>query len=154
MAATAGATLVVLDLRNGKTIRTITDGVDGHVELRVDKDVLLATDLHDMTAFDAENGNTLWSIDTRQPMHHCSAFVRAPVIAGQWIYDEPYAYQLTTGQRRDGRDGKPWHWGGFRGCGTVSASENLLLYRTGYPALLDVTGNTGQHQIPSLQGEF
>jgi outer membrane protein assembly factor BamB len=143
--------LVVLDLATGEKIRQSSEGIENHVALRLGKGTLLATNLRGMTALDAESGAPLWSVDTTQPMHHCSAFVRAPVIAGDWVYDEPHAYRLRTGERRNNDDGKPWRWGGFRGCGTVSASENLLLYRTSNPAMLDVTGGTGQHLLPGIR---
>jgi len=132
----------VLDLHTGKPVARMGQGC-GHVGLRVGQGVLLATDMRGMTAYDVRNGKKLWSISTRQAMHHCSAYLRVPVIAGDWVYDEPRAYRLRTGEMKvlPGQD-QPWRWGGFRGCGTVSAAENMLFYRsrTGYPGLLDVAG--------------
>ena len=62
------------------------------------------------------------------PCTTASAFLRAPVITGDWVYDEPYAYALRTGARRKDAAGQPWQWGGFRGCGTVSAGrEHVVL---------------------------
>lgn len=84
-------------------------------------------------------------------MHHCSAYVRAPVIAGEWVYDEPLAYALRTGEPRETSDGAPWRWGGFSGCGTVSGSEHLLLFRNGNPAMLDISSQTGSHPFPGIR---
>jgi len=145
------ARLDVLDLSTGKRLWRLEEGLDSRVGLRLGKGVLLATDMKGMTAYDAGDGQRLWSVDTSQPMHHCSAFVRVPVIAGDWVYDEPFAYALRTGELRRGPDGNPWRWGGFRGCGTVSAAEGMLFYRTGNPAMLDVAGATGQHELPGVR---
>ncbi|HUT10333.1 MAG TPA: PQQ-binding-like beta-propeller repeat protein, partial [Thermoguttaceae bacterium] len=145
------ALLDVLDLSTGKRLWRLDQGFDGRVGLRLGKGVLLATDMKGMTAYDADDGKRLWSVDASQPMHHCSAFVRVPVIAGDWVYDEPHAYALRTGELRQGPDGNPWRWGGFRGCGTVSAADGMLFFRTGSPAMLDVAGNTGQHELPGVR---
>jgi len=145
------AVLDVLDLSSGKRLWRLDEGLDSRVGLRLGKGVLLATDMKGMTAYDAHDGRRLWSVGTSQPMHHCSAFVRVPVIAGDWVYDEPFAYALRTGEIRRGPDGQPWRWGGFRGCGTVSAAEGMLFFRTGNPAMLDVAGGTGRHELPGIR---
>lgn len=143
----------VLDLRTGKPVAKFGQA-RGHVGLRIGKGVLLATDLAGMTAYDAKTGKQLWSVSTKQAMHHCSAYLRAPVIAGDWVYDEPAAYSLRTGKMKNlpGQD-QPWRWGGFRGCGTVSGAENMLFYRsaTGNPGLLDVAGAGGNRNFQGLR---
>ncbi len=77
------------------------------------------------------------------PCTTARAFLRAPVITGNWVYDEPYAYDLRSGASRKDTAGQPWRWGGFRGCGTVSAAENMLFFRTGTPGFLDVAAGGG-----------
>ncbi len=149
--ATQKSILRVLDLSTGRQLWHVAEGLEDHNALRLGKGILLATNLRGMAALDANDGKRLWSIQTPQPMHHCSAFVRAPVVAGNWVFDEPRAYDLRTGAIRTGSDGKPWGWGGFRGCGTVSGSEQMLFYRTGSPAFLDVGGGTGQHELPGIR---
>lgn len=144
--------LEVLDLATGKRLWRLDEGLESHIGLRLGKGILLATHLNGLSAYDAGDGRRLWSLDTSQPMHHCSAFLRAPVIAGNWVYDEPHAYALRTGKPRiDAGNGAPWQWGGFRGCGTVSAAENMLFFRTGVPALLDVGGGSGLHEFPAIR---
>jgi outer membrane protein assembly factor BamB len=142
-----------LDLHTGKPVAQIGRG-RGHVGLRIGQGVLLATDLNGMTAYDALSGKELWSVSAKQAMHHCSAHLRIPVIAGDWVYDEPYAYNLRTGKTKTlpGQD-QPWRWGGFRGCGTVSGAQNMLFYRsaTGNPGLLDAAGADGNRNFQGLR---
>ncbi len=138
--------LVVLDLATGQRLWTI-DALPGeYKQVRLGHGVLLVAGMQGMTAYTADAGKKLWEVNSRQPMHHCSAFVRAPAITGKWVYDEPYAYDLRTGKTRmlstpDGPGGDPWRWNGGRGCGTISTSEHMLFYRVGAPALLDLTTN-------------
>lgn len=135
--------LEVLDLATGKRLWHVAEGLERHDELRLGRGVLLAGNMAGMTAYDAGDGRKLWSVEGAQPMHHCRAFLRAPVITGNWVYDEPYAYDLRSGASRKDTAGQPWRWGGFRGCGTVSAAENMLFFRTGTPGFLDVAAGGG-----------
>jgi outer membrane protein assembly factor BamB len=143
--------LEVLDLATGKRLWRLEEGLERHDELRLGHGVLLASNMGGMTAYDADNGKKLWSVAAAQPMHHCSAFLRAPVITGNWVYDEPYAYDLRTGASRKDPSGQPWRWGGFRGCGTVSAGENMLLFRSGTPGFVDVAACSGPSTFPGIR---
>lgn len=133
------ATLVVLDLATGRKITEVSDGLTDYAGLRGGRGVLLVSSMSGMTAFDAKNMKILWSVTTKAPLeptHHCTAFLRTPVITKDWVYDDPFAYELRTGKQRLVNN-QPWVWGNYRGCGTVSASESLLFFRHSNPTILD-----------------
>jgi outer membrane protein assembly factor BamB len=136
----------VLDLATGKVVGSIDEGVEEHVGLRVGSGILLATHLKGLSAYDAKDGKKLWSAATSQPMHHCSAHLRVPVITSNRVFDEPNAYDVRTGNVM-----AQWKWGGFRGCGTVSASEHLLLFRGNLPTIRDISGRTGRHDFSGIR---
>jgi len=146
------ASLEALDLATAKRLWRIDEGLSDYRQLRMGRGVLLAASMSGMTAFDADNGTKLWNVARKQAMHHCSAFLRAPLITSKWIYDEPYAYDLRTGKTRTvGADGALWQWKGGTGCGTVSASENMLFFRNRHPFLLDTAGGTGGHAFGGIR---
>ncbi|MFH1732321.1 MAG: PQQ-binding-like beta-propeller repeat protein [Planctomycetota bacterium] len=147
--------LVALDLATGKVVWQTDKDLGGFDQVRVAHGVLLACSQGGMTAFDANDGAKLWSAHTGQPMHHCSAYMRAPVITSKWVYDEPFAYDIRTGKKRaadaSGKNPAPWVWGNYSGCGTVSASEHALFYRAANPTFLDAAGTTGQHKFLGIR---
>lgn len=147
------AALVVLDLESGKKLASLTEGLSDYGNLRAGHGVLLASSMTGMTAFDAKELKTLWSVVTPQPMHHCSAFLRVPTITKTWVYDEPFAYDLRTGKQRpmDATKPDPWTWGNFRGCGTVSGSDSLLFFRSGTPSILDALGTPVLHSLTGIR---
>jgi len=146
------ASLEALDLTTAKRLWRIDEGMGDYRQLRLGRGVLLAASMTGMTAFDAGNGAKLWNVVRKQSMHHCSAFVRAPLITSTWIYDEPYAYDLRTGKARTtGADGAMWQWKGGTGCGTVTAAENMLFFRNRNPFLLDTAGDTGGHAFGGIR---
>ena len=146
------AALEALDLLTGRRAWRSVDGLgDGH-QLRLGNGVLLTASMKGMTAHSPADGRVLWTVARKQPMHHCSAFLRAPVITRKWVYDEPHAYDLRTGKvRMAGKGATAWTWSGGTGCGTVSGAENLLLFRNRAPAVLDVAGDTGQHLFTGIR---
>jgi len=80
-----------------------------------------------------QEGETGWGIGGRHGEQH-----RHPVIVGDTIYAEPWAYDLHTGTPKAG-----WNLnrnGG--GCGTLSASATCLFYRSGNPTMLDLPEDT------------
>ena len=151
-AAPAGGALEAIDLATGRRAWQVDQDLGNYRQLRLGRGVLLAASLSGMTAYSPDDGKALWTVTRKQPMHHCSAFVRAPVITRKWIYDEPHAYDLRTGRpRMGGPEGKPWQWAAGRGCGTVSAAENMLFFRTGAPALFDPTGAGEVHTFGGIR---
>ena len=151
----AKASLAALDLATGKCIWRLDEGLEDCRQLRAAHGVLLAAGMKGMTAYSAEDGTKLWSVATKQVMHHCSAFLRAPVITRRWVYDEPRAYDLRTGKPRmggsSGETGEAWKWSAGGGCGTVSASEHMLFFRAGAPVLFDAAGGTGGHKFVGIR---
>lgn len=95
----------------------------------------------DIHVFDAKTGEPVWFQTQNQGTkiggshgeqdHH-------PVIVGDGLYCEPYAYDLHTG--------KPladWTWRNEhrRGCGTISASASSLFFRQANPTMFDLETN-------------
>lgn len=162
-AADDGAVLEALDLATARRLWRVDDGLADYRQLRLGGGVLLAASRSGMTAYSADDGRKLWTVARKQPMHHCSAFVRAPVITRKWVYDEPHAYDVQTGKARTlgppAAPAKPgaaptpnlWKWNAGRGCGTVSAAENMLFYRAKGPILFDATGTTGGHEFVGIR---
>ena len=136
--------LAALDLAAGKVVWRKELPEVAHHQLRMRDGVLLTSGMRGMTAYDAIGGKQLWTMQRGVKMHHCSAYMRAPVLTGKWIYDEPHAYDLRTGKVRT-VNGKPWTWGNFRGCGTVSGGENMLFFRGGNLTIVD----TGDKKVRS-----
>ncbi|HOX38796.1 MAG TPA: PQQ-binding-like beta-propeller repeat protein [Candidatus Brocadiia bacterium] len=97
--------------------------------------------------FDATSGALLWRADHPnnkggiggdhgEQVHH-------PVIAGNFIFAEPCAYELKTGKRVDPTGGgRDWVMPARGGCGTISASASCIFFRDGNPTMYD-TRNGG-----------
>lgn len=98
---------------------------------------------YDLVAFDAEDGSLAWRATQNQrqkPNGSHGEQDHHPVVAGDVIYQEPYAYDLATGKRRS-----DWNLlRGGHGCGTVSASANTCFFRAGNPSLRDL--QTGEQK--------
>lgn len=150
---TDDATLVVLDLATGKKVGEVTKGLLNYSSLRGGHGILCASSMTGMTAYDASSLTELWSVNTHIPMegvHHCTAFLRTPVVTKDWVYDDPLALQLRTGKQRLVNN-KPWVWGNFRGCGTVSASASMLFFRQNNLMMLDASENPGSHKAAGIR---
>jgi outer membrane protein assembly factor BamB len=146
------AALVVLDPATGRVLRELTDGMADYAGLRAGRGLLLVSSTTGMTAFDAQELKSLWSVNTTIPqegVRHCPPFLRTPVITKDWVFDDPYAYEPRTGKQRTdpSRDNKSWVWENYRGCGTVGASESLLFFRSGMAAVVHVTGEPAHRQL-------
>jgi outer membrane protein assembly factor BamB len=95
-----------------------------------------------LTGFRATDGKRLW--DTKEK------YISRPIINDSTIYAQPYSYDLLTGLRNtdfvlEGR--QPG------GCGTVSGSTNLLLYRSGTLGYVDLSsGSATQNYGPARPG--
>ncbi len=100
--------------------------------------------LYDVFVLDAASGEVIWKTTQRQGTkiggdhgeqdHH-------PVIVGDTLYCEPFAYRL-----QDGQPLKDFAWAKQhrRGCGTVSASASAFYFRQSNPTLFDL--RTGEYQ--------
>ncbi len=85
-----------------------------------------------LTGFRATDGKRLW--DTK------NKYISRPIINDDTIYMQPYSYDLFTGKQKTD----------FRiigrqpgGCGPMSGSTHMLLYRSGTLGYTDLTKNTG-----------
>ncbi|MBC8356496.1 MAG: PQQ-binding-like beta-propeller repeat protein [Planctomycetes bacterium] len=92
---------------------------------------------YDLHGFDATSGEPVWSATQNQRWevngshgeqdHH-------PTIVGDTVYQQPYAYDLHTGERRD-----DWQFArGGHGCGALSASASTVFFRAANPTMCDL----------------
>ncbi|NQV36108.1 MAG: PQQ-binding-like beta-propeller repeat protein [Phycisphaeraceae bacterium] len=84
-----------------------------------------------LTGFRTTDGQRLWDTEAR--------YISRPIINDSTIYAQPYAYDLLSGIRHasfkiEGR--QPG------GCGPMSGSTNLLLYRSGTLGYIDLLTNS------------
>ncbi len=95
----------------------------------------------DVSVFDAETGKRLWAKTQNNGAEAGGAHGEQdlhPVIVGNKLYCEPFAYNLQTGQPLDNWK---WHAGRRRGCGTISASASTFFFRHSHPTMFDLAGN-------------
>ena len=88
-------------------------------------------------AFDADTGDLLWQkshpTDLRADGGH-GEYNRHPTIIQETAYCWPYAYNLRTGERRDG-----WKFSRHgHGCGGISSSPHALFWRGWNPWTWDL----------------
>jgi outer membrane protein assembly factor BamB len=95
-----------------------------------------------LTGFRTIDGKRLW--DTRE------RYISRPIINGSTIYAQPYSYSLLNGIRNPGfvlEDRQPG------GCGPITGSTHLLLYRSGTLGYTDLSrGSTTQNYGPVRPG--
>lgn len=94
--------------------------------------------LYDIWAYDPDNGDELWRTTQHQGTkiggdhgeqdHH-------PVIVGDMLFCEPFAYRLDSGERVAGLNWLPEH---RQGCGNVSASAGAFFFRQSNPTMFDL----------------
>lgn len=103
------------------------------------RDKKTGTVWYDIQAFDPKTGERLWSVtqDQKIPIggDHGEQD-QHPVIVGNKLYQEPYAYDLAEGSRIDWK----WPWAGRsrRGCGNITASNNQFFFRDDTTAMFDL----------------
>ena len=96
---------------------------------------------YDTHCVSAEDGKPVWTATQNQRQsaggshgeqdHH-------PVIVGDTVFVEPYAYHLETGQRTES-----WSLGrGGHGCGSISASAKMCFFRAGNPTMCELASGT------------
>ncbi len=140
--------LVALELATGKTAWETDQGISGRTHLWLGDGLLLATGGRTMCGYDPTTGQQRYARDV--------AMKRSPVIVGDTIYGEPAAFDLATGtprQRRSPFTGTATDWNFSRsyGCGAISASPNLLLFRSGTLGIDDIAGDTGVHNFGGVR---
>jgi outer membrane protein assembly factor BamB len=94
-----------------------------------------------LVALSAKNGEVLWARD--------ADYRHRPVIVGDRVIAEPWAYDLKTGRqltRRHPVSGEETAWQFFRPghhCGAISACPQMLLMRSGDTSYYDLIDDSG-----------
>lgn len=137
-------TLLALDARTGKILWQTADDIFGtQLAVSESRGVLLMhyqAVKHNffklpseiggrMAAFHAENGSRMWD--------RSATYKTRPIINGNLIYAEGGAWDLMTGA------GVPWEFQRSYGCGQISASRHLMLFRSATLGYLDLTRSAG-----------
>ena len=147
--------LVALDLATGRELWSDTENIfgtwlswsDKHDILieagRVARDSLL-DEPKGMRAYSAKDGTVLW---------HQPTYLGPSMILGDEVLQGQSACDIRTGKQKMRADPitgmpTPWKWERNYGCNTPSASENLMLFRSGAAGFFDLcndggTGNFG-----------
>ena len=142
------STLVALDAATGATVWSTDRGLTKRTELRLARGVVLSTGAGRMSAHSADTGRMLsWS---------GVQMARFPVIVGDTIYGEPYAYDLRTGEPKQHvhpltGEQSPWRFRRSYGCGSVSGAPTMLLFRSGMVGFCDLAGDTGIHNFGGVR---
>jgi len=90
-----------------------------------------------LAAFDAASGRKLWD--------RKAAFVTRPIINGDVIYAEGGAWNVKTGKPA------PFEFKRSYGCGQISASTHLMLFRSGTLGYLDLTRTAGTENFGGIR---
>jgi len=142
------STLVALDATTGQTLWSTDRGLTKRTELRLAQGVLLSTGDGRMSVHSADDGRMLsWS---------GVQMYRFPVIIGDTIYGEPYAYDLRTGKPRrhihplTGEESL-WSFRRSYGCGSVSGAPTMLLFRSSTLGFCDLAGDSGIHNFGGVR---
>ena len=94
-----------------------------------------------LVALNAADGSKLWTKDAN--------YRHRPIIVGEKIIAEPWSYDLYTGvqhTRKHPLTGQQVPWSIMREghhCGMLAASENLLMFRSGYTGFYDLEKDGG-----------
>ncbi|HOX37567.1 MAG TPA: PQQ-binding-like beta-propeller repeat protein [Candidatus Brocadiia bacterium] len=144
--------LVALDLQTGKKLweKELALKHFGTGLFLYYRDGVLAmwgvTDKSYLAAFSAADGEKLWE----RPYAPGDGYwcFRHPVIVGETIYAEPAAFDLRTGaprMRKHALSGQDTEWNFRRAyaCGTISACENAIFYRSGCFGIYDLDADAG-----------
>ena len=91
-----------------------------------------------MAVFRASDGRPLWSKEIRDGRSR-------PILNARTIYNEPGAWDLLTGQRKDFTFARTY------GCGILSGSRHLLLYRSGTLGYTDLSDNRGTENYGGIR---
>jgi len=141
--------LVTLDAATGHELWRNADNVWGTLlTLSTEHDVLvmayqntafkLRSELGGrMAAFKATDGKRIWDVE--------AAYRSRPMLSGRTIQAQPGEWDLLTGEKGTFAFSRAY------GCGTVSASRTMLLFRSGTLGFVDLTGNYGTENYGGLR---
>jgi len=139
--------LVGLALDTGQVLWE-TYGVQPRRDLRLHNGLLFASDGGRMGVYQADNGHILsWGDLDMQ---------RFPVIVGDTVYAQPYAYDLRTGERKQRThpltgEPVPWRMDRSYGCGSNSGAPNMLIFRSGMLGFYDLVADSGIHNYGAVR---
>lgn len=134
-------TLVSLDAKTGRELWRNADNIWGTLlALSTEHNVLvmayqntafkLRSELGGrMAAFGGADGKRVWDVE--------AAYKSRPMLSGRKIYAQPGDWDLLTGERGTFEFSRTY------GCGTISASRTMLLFRSGTFGFVDLTGDYG-----------
>jgi len=149
--------LVCLEARTGRVLWSTDEDVFATVlAFSPAHDVLLLAGQMDLRGFQpagdkaaaqrlaavrASDGKRLW--DVTVPSSGKGTYLSRPLLAGGAVYAQPWAFDLLSGERRQdflltGR--------GPYSCGVISGGTNLLLFRSGTLAYVDLLNGRGETQ--------
>jgi outer membrane protein assembly factor BamB len=140
--------VAALDLATGEKVWETDHGLTGRVDVRAANGVVLATGGGRMTAFEAATGKMLTYSGVKM-----KGF---PVVVGDTVYGEPFAYDLRTGESRTRThpltgQSLPWDFRRSYGCGAVSGSPTMLLFRSGTAGFYDTLRDSGIHNLGGVR---
>ena len=142
-------TLVALELASGKLEWQQREDIYGTLlAVSAEHDVLLmayqstrfslSSELGErMTAWRASEGRRLWEVRER--------YATRPLINGRTVYAQPGAWDLLTGARSQFNLSRSY------GCGTLSASLNLLAFRSATLGYVDLTADQGTENYGGIR---
>ncbi|MBI24411.1 MAG: hypothetical protein CMN05_12635 [Roseibacillus sp.] len=102
-----------------------------------------------LAVVDASTGRELWHRDANYRIR--------PLVMGETIVAEPWAYDLRTGKQKTRRhpttgEESPWEFLRMgHHCGHVSATENLLFFRSGSTAYYDLKSDAGVSHFSGMR---
>jgi len=144
-----GGTLVALDAASGRPVWSVGKDVYGTLlALSAEHGVLLmsyqkwrfALDSEvggRMSAFRASDGKRLWDVEADG--------VTRPILNGRTIYFQPGAWDLLTGERKDFEFERSY------GCGILSGSPRMLLYRSATLGYRDLSAGRGTENYGGIR---
>ena len=92
---------------------------------------------YDFLALDLDGGRVLWRQAKQYPFRAGGSHGeqnRHPILRGEAVYADPYAFALRTGKPLAG-----WKWSrAGHGCGPVTASASCMFWRGGNPMMRDL----------------
>ena len=90
-----------------------------------------------LAVFSTATGKRVWDIEAK--------FVTRPIINGDTLYAEPGAWEIRTGRP------VAWDFERSYGCGQMSSSTNLFLYRSATLGYHDLTRSAGTENFGGLR---
>ena len=136
--------LVALDAATGKVLKTGRNDIYGTLlALSTEHDVLVMTYQYTrfklpselggrMTAYRASDLARLWDIPTGIGSGSGYGYSSRPIINGDRIYFEPYAFDILTGKKTD------FAMSRYYNCGIITSAKNIMLYRSGTMGYIDL----------------